>query len=115
MEVRKVMKVKTQSEDEYFYLLNRELIAKQRAYLDQVRKNKESLLQQKLHWMKCPKCGYQLEEHELSGVMIDQCDSCKGVYLDKGEIDLLISAQKPESFLKKLKVFFAKDPTSRVI
>ncbi|SMF08298.1 zf-TFIIB domain-containing protein [Pseudobacteriovorax antillogorgiicola] len=106
MELRKPH---TQTEEEYFFLLNRDLIRKQREYLDEVRKNKEHLSEQKLHWMKCPKCGCQLEERELAGVMIDQCESCLGVYLDKGELDLILTAKKPEGFLARLRTYLSKD------
>lgn len=104
-----------QTEEEYFYFINRELIDKQRTYLDQVRRNKESLLEQKLHWMKCPKCGCQLEEVDLSGVMVDRCFSCNGVYFDKGELDLLMEAKKPETFLTRLKQYFIRDARAHVI
>jgi Zn-finger nucleic acid-binding protein len=41
------------------------------------------------HWMKCPKCGMDLKEIELHGVTVDQCASCGGVFLDKGELERL--------------------------
>ena len=42
-----------------------------------------------LHLMKCPKCGMQLEEIAFGDVRIDKCFSCDGLWLDKGELDLI--------------------------
>lgn len=42
--------------------------------------------------MRCPVCdGVQLREVEKNGVLIDVCPSCKGVWLDRGELDKLMS------------------------
>jgi uncharacterized protein len=43
--------------------------------------------------MDCPVCGERLREIERSGVMVDVCPSCKGLWLDRGEIDKLIEAE----------------------
>ena len=43
--------------------------------------------------MDCPVCGERLKEIERSGVTVDICPSCKGVWLDRGEIDKLIQAE----------------------
>ena len=43
--------------------------------------------------MDCPVCGERLKEIERSGVMVDICPSCKGVWLDRGEIDKILEAE----------------------
>ena len=53
-----------------------------------------------LHFMKCPKCGMQLEEIAFGDVRIDKCFSCQGLWLDKGELELI--RQKESSFLGRL-------------
>ncbi len=40
--------------------------------------------------MKCPIDGTQLVMSERSGVEIDYCPSCRGVWLDRGELDKII-------------------------
>ncbi len=40
-----------------------------------------------LHFMKCPKCGMQLEEISFGDVQIDKCFNCEGMWLDKGEME----------------------------
>ncbi|MBX5493510.1 MAG: zf-TFIIB domain-containing protein [Chloroflexi bacterium] len=40
--------------------------------------------------MKCPNCATTLQMTERQGVEIDYCPSCRGVWLDRGELDKLI-------------------------
>lgn len=52
--------------------------------------------------MKCPTCNVNLVMTERTGIEIDYCPDCRGVWLDRGELDKIIerSAQptrKPES------------------
>jgi Zn-finger nucleic acid-binding protein len=37
--------------------------------------------------MKCPKCNQTLVMSERQGVEIDYCPECRGVWLDRGELD----------------------------
>ena len=53
-----------------------------------------------LHFMKCPKCGMQLEEIAFGDVRIDKCFSCDGLWLDKGELDLI--RQKEGGFIGRM-------------
>ncbi|RKF13000.1 hypothetical protein D6850_15980 [Roseovarius spongiae] len=47
--------------------------------------------------MKCPIDGADLVMTERAGVEIDYCPKCRGVWLDRGELDKIIerSAQVP--------------------
>ncbi len=40
--------------------------------------------------MKCPTCSVALVMTERSGVEIDYCPQCRGVWLDRGELDKII-------------------------
>ena len=40
--------------------------------------------------MKCPICEVDLVMTERSGVEIDYCPKCRGVWLDRGELDKII-------------------------
>lgn len=40
--------------------------------------------------MKCPNCDETLVMTERQGVEIDYCTKCRGVWLDKGELDKII-------------------------
>lgn len=39
--------------------------------------------------MQCPKCYGTMRTYNRSGVHIEQCDSCRGVFLDYGELEHL--------------------------
>ena len=40
--------------------------------------------------MKCPSCNVDLVMSERSGIEIDYCPQCRGVWLDRGELDKII-------------------------
>lgn len=40
--------------------------------------------------MNCPQCNVTLVMTERSGVEIDYCPQCRGVWLDRGELDKII-------------------------
>lgn len=46
-----------------------------------------------LHFMKCPKCGMQLEEIAVGDVRVDKCVSCEGIWLDRGELEVIRDKQ----------------------
>ncbi|TDB82197.1 hypothetical protein E1091_18805, partial [Micromonospora fluostatini] len=35
----------------------------------------------------CPKCHGEMRQYERSGVVIDQCGECRGIFLDRGELE----------------------------
>ncbi len=39
--------------------------------------------------MTCPKCRGVMRTYDRSGVHIEQCDNCRGVFLDYGELESL--------------------------
>jgi hypothetical protein len=79
----------SRNEDEYF--TRQELERRKKWAAEQAARmagdEKERLKQ--THWMKCPKCGMDLQEIEFHGVKVDQCANCGGVFLDAGELDQL--------------------------
>jgi Uncharacterized protein conserved in bacteria len=40
--------------------------------------------------MKCPVCNVELVMSDRQGVEIDYCPQCRGVWLDRGELDKVI-------------------------
>ncbi|SHF46946.1 hypothetical protein SAMN05444279_1586 [Ruegeria intermedia] len=47
--------------------------------------------------MKCPIDGEPLVMTERSGVEIDYCPKCRGVWLDRGELDKIIERSVPSA------------------
>ena len=40
--------------------------------------------------MKCPKCNIALVVADRNGIEIDYCPDCRGIWLDRGELDKII-------------------------
>lgn len=53
----------------------------------------------------CPKCGGEMRTYERNGVTVDQCTGCRGIFLDRGELERLIDAEG---------TFYASTPGSAV-
>ncbi len=81
-------------EDAYFHEQERKLLAELRAKADAKRKEEERKHRKEKHWMKCPKCGHDLKEVEMGEVKVDRCGECHGIFLDHGELDILLAASK---------------------
>ncbi len=43
--------------------------------------------------IKCPKCPGFMRTHTKGNVHIEQCDNCRGIFLDYGEIEALTQMQ----------------------
>jgi hypothetical protein len=41
----------------------------------------------------CPKCRGAMRSYERSGVTVDQCTECRGIFLDRGELEKLVDAE----------------------
>ncbi|OHV47846.1 zf-TFIIB domain containing protein [Pseudofrankia sp. BMG5.36] len=39
--------------------------------------------------MQCPKCHAMMRTYNRNGVQIEQCDGCRGIFLDYGELEAL--------------------------
>jgi uncharacterized protein len=47
--------------------------------------------------MRCPRCeNVVLEEIDRSGVTVDRCASCRGIWLDRGELEKLLARATAE-------------------
>jgi hypothetical protein len=91
-------------EDEFFKKLDSGKVSKMRGELDKKRGEEAKQKRKETHWMKCPKCGTDLQEVNYKNVMIDTCAECQGAWLDHGELELLAKgeAQFSKGFLNKI-------------
>ena len=48
--------------------------------------------------MQCPVCDDKLREIERHGVMVDICPSCKGIWLDRGELEKILGMEERGDF-----------------
>jgi Zn-finger nucleic acid-binding protein len=91
-----VLKRKSTKEDEYFARQDKELIARHReekARREAEKAKEEAARRREIHYMKCPKCGSDMEEIEFKEIQIDRCTGCSGVWLDKGELKTLLERE----------------------
>ncbi len=77
----------SKNEEEYFARRDAELLRQQRAAMQRAAAEAE----RKAHYMKCPKCGYDLITGEWHGVQIDQCTNCHGIWFDAGEAESVLA------------------------
>lgn len=73
-----------------FHEKDERLLRELRGKLDEKRKETAAAQARGPHWMKCPKCGGDLKEVQQKDVLIDQCQSCGGVFFDPGELTVLL-------------------------
>ncbi len=82
------------SEDEYFA---REDVEKKRKLAQQVQRQMASEERRRLaelHRGHCPRCGMKMTEVPFRGLDVDVCFACGGVFLDKGEIDVIAAPEQ---------------------
>jgi Zn-finger nucleic acid-binding protein len=41
----------------------------------------------------CPKCQGSMRTYERSSITVDQCTECRGIFLDRGELERLVDAE----------------------
>jgi Zn-finger nucleic acid-binding protein len=70
-------------EDAYFHQKDVELLARRRTRLDAQRRDSA------VGTLKCPRCGSEMNELAIDHVKVDRCTGCGGVYLDRGELEIL--------------------------
>jgi len=82
-------------EDAYFHEKDLELLARRQADLDAQRRDST------VGTIKCPRCGSGMNEVAIEHVKVDRCAACGGVFLDRGELEMLTHA-KSSGFFKRL-------------
>src|SRR5881392_5345 len=76
----------SQNEDEYFAKRDAEWIRERRAELDRKAKAASNAARS----LTCPRCGNSLTERTFQSVKLDACGKCKGVWLDPGELEMIM-------------------------
>lgn len=104
----KTIFVERANEDIYFAAKDRELIEEMKAHFHKV----EAAAREKRAQI-CPKCSGSLEKYRFMGFVLDRCESCEGIWLEKGEMEAILrrAARGPlGAFLDRC---FAKDETGK--
>ena len=95
----------SKAEDEYFQ--KQEIERRKRWAQEQAAKmaagEKEKL--KELHYMKCPKCGMDLQTIDFQGISVDHCPNCGGTWFDNGEVEQMLSPQNSGLFGRVMSIF----------
>ena len=89
-------------EDEWFHRNEQQLL--EAARTARLKREQERTAREKaeeaqrlrdVHFMKCPKCGHDMQEEPIEGVTADRCTHCEGIFFDAGELEAILT-QKDE-------------------
>jgi hypothetical protein len=72
--------VERAKEDIFFAQRDAELLAKLRSQMQKVDSR----------GMRCPKCPGALQTYNFEGFMLESCQECGGIWMDKGELEAVI-------------------------
>lgn len=63
--------------------------------------------------MNCPRCNNTvLDERERNGVVVDVCPSCRGVWLDRGELEKMLAFSQRELEAERSRYGYEREPPS---
>ncbi len=100
-------------EDEHVWVQEMQLRMAKLAKEQQEKTEAEKKRLKEAHWMHCPKCGQKLATETCGAVEIDVCPSCKGAWLDMGELGAIVeSAGQGGFFHKCLRLIRKQNPIS---
>lgn len=95
-------KTKREKEEQYFAELELKRRKELREKLNQQREEAKKDKSSEPWWLRCPKCGGKLAEKKIVDVVVDECPECQGIYLDPGELELLVKGAGSSGFLSKV-------------
>ncbi|HVM96491.1 MAG TPA: zf-TFIIB domain-containing protein [Candidatus Acidoferrales bacterium] len=87
-------------EDQYFADQDRKLVEKMRQTGDEAKHAAGS--------GRCPKCGTSLRPLTLNAVSVDECPDCRGVWLDRGELEAIAKHEDEGWIARWLRLEFEK-------
>ena len=94
------------NEDSYFAAKEHELIENLRIEFHKVQAARRDAAM-----ATCPKCSGRFQKYPLLGFMLDRCENCEGIWLNKGELDGILRQQARGPLAIFLDRCFAKTET----
>ncbi len=100
------------AEDEYFAKIEAE--KKARLVADMKAQKHRAAIEERraLHWLRCGKCGAQMDTRIFRGVEVEVCPDCGAVLLDRGELEALSGKDRGGFFEALSGLFGGKDASS---
>jgi hypothetical protein len=89
-----------------------EAARKRREQTELASRSAEEEARRKLHWRRCPKCGSDMGVESISGIEVEKCSSCEGIFFDRGELEQLLVKHDSErrGFFRRLLGFAEESP-----
>jgi len=94
------------NEDGYFAAKEHELIEDMRIEFHQA-----NAAQREAELASCPKCSGKFHKYPLIGCVVERCDNCEGMWLNKGELEAMLRQQSLGPLAVFLDRCFAKTET----
>ena len=95
------------NEDSYFALKEHELLEEMKIEAHKVRAARRDA-----EMATCPKCAATLRKYQFMGFILDRCESCEGIWLNKGELEGILRRQGRGPLGAFLDRCFSKPETS---
>ncbi len=76
------------NEDSYFAVHEHELVERMKSEHQRADATKRQALM-----ATCPKCLGNLAQHTVKGVVVERCESCEGIWLNKGDLAEILRRQ----------------------
>jgi Transcription factor zinc-finger len=76
------------NEDNYFAVQEHELIEQMKSEHQKV-----EAARREAQMAICPKCSGKFEKYPILGLMVDRCESCEGMWLNRGELAGILRQQ----------------------
>ncbi len=92
------------NEDFYFATRDRELIEEMKAHF-----RKLEAVAREEHVLSCPKCRGKLERYKFMDLFLNRCESCEGIWLDKGELEAILRSAARGPLGAFFDRYFSKD------
>ncbi len=103
------------NEEEYIWVQELQQRMAKLAKEQQCESEAEKRRLKETHWMHCPKCGQKLSPEKSGSVEIDVCPSCKGVWLDQGELSTIVEgADQGGFFYTCLRILRGRQPQANL-
>ena len=98
----------TRNEDDFFAREEAEKLHRLHSEKQKQLSQAEIDAQKQLHWMKCGKCGYDLQTVRWRNVDVDKCFRCGTILLDDGELEKLAGKEEEGQFMSSFLGLFRK-------
>ncbi len=96
------------NEDSYFAAKEHELIEDMRLEF-----HKAQAARHEAEMATCPKCSGRFQKYPLLGRVVERCENCQGIWLNKGDLDGLLRQQARGPLTLFLDRCFAKTETPK--